>query len=192
MRPRMVVIAGPPGSGKSTFFPVSDLGLDGFNADDRAAALNGGSYQNISLDIRARTGKEFEHFVVDHIKTKRTFAIETTLRTDITFRQAQLAREAGFQIEMVYVCAGDFDSCLHRVIARGFLGGHSAPADQLKKIHSASLRNLPRAIREMDKLRVYDSRLGETPSLVLEAISGKIEFMRKPVPVWLTSALDAN
>jgi hypothetical protein len=63
----MVVIAGPPGSRKSTFFPVSDLGLDSFNADDRAATLNGGSYQNISLDIRARVGKEFEDFVAARI-----------------------------------------------------------------------------------------------------------------------------
>jgi hypothetical protein len=34
----MVVVAGPPGSGKSTVFPVAGFG-DHFNADDRAAEL---------------------------------------------------------------------------------------------------------------------------------------------------------
>ncbi len=37
----MVIIAGPPGSGKSTAFPVAATGLVFFNADDHAAALNG-------------------------------------------------------------------------------------------------------------------------------------------------------
>jgi predicted ABC-type ATPase len=40
MSPKMFIVAGPPGSGKSTAFPVSGFGVDFFNADDRAAALN--------------------------------------------------------------------------------------------------------------------------------------------------------
>lgn len=50
-RPRMTVIAGPPGSGKSTRLPLSSFSSDFFNADDRAAKLNGGSYHKISKDI---------------------------------------------------------------------------------------------------------------------------------------------
>jgi dephospho-CoA kinase len=53
----MIVVAGPPGSGKSSLFPVSETGLDSFNADDRAAELNSGSYQNITPDIRIQVGK---------------------------------------------------------------------------------------------------------------------------------------
>lgn len=52
MRPRMVVVAGPPGSGKSTVFPVAGFGVDHFNADDRAAELNRGSFRAISPAIR--------------------------------------------------------------------------------------------------------------------------------------------
>ena len=43
----MVVAAGPPGSGKSTAFPVAESLLDHFNIDDIAAELNRGSYRNI-------------------------------------------------------------------------------------------------------------------------------------------------
>jgi hypothetical protein len=42
----MVVVAGPPGGGKSSLFPVSTFGISHFNADDRAAELNGGSYKS--------------------------------------------------------------------------------------------------------------------------------------------------
>ena len=33
----MIVVAGPPGSGKTTFFPVVAFGVDAFNIDDRCA-----------------------------------------------------------------------------------------------------------------------------------------------------------
>jgi len=36
----MFIVAGPPGGGKSKAFPVSGFGVDFFNADDHAAALN--------------------------------------------------------------------------------------------------------------------------------------------------------
>lgn len=37
-RPRMIVVAGPPGSGKTRYFPVTALDIDAFNIDDRCAA----------------------------------------------------------------------------------------------------------------------------------------------------------
>ncbi len=45
-RPVMLVVAGPPGSGKTMFFPASALGVDAFNIDDRCAQLLG-SYRAI-------------------------------------------------------------------------------------------------------------------------------------------------
>src|ERR1700691_3991377 len=86
--PRMIVVAGPPGSGKSSLFPVAETGLDSFNADDRAAELNGGSYRNITPPVRIQVGKELERFIAGHIRGRRSFAYETTLRTDITFLPA--------------------------------------------------------------------------------------------------------
>jgi hypothetical protein len=51
MSPKMFIV-GPPGSAKSTAFPVSGFGVDFFNADDRDAALNQGCYLNIPRAIR--------------------------------------------------------------------------------------------------------------------------------------------
>ena len=190
MRPKMIVVAGPPGSGKSVAFPVDSFGVDSFNADDRSAQLNNGSYQGIPLEIRVIVNKEFEAFVEDHIRNHKSFAIETTLRSDITFRQAGQARAEGFEIQMRYIALNGFAQNLKRVIARAFAGGHSAPADQLQKIHEASLRNLPKAIREMDRIQVYDNSAPDRrPKRVLSAQSGKVTYLHPSPPEWLEVVL---
>jgi len=58
----MFIVAGPPGAGKSKAFPVAGFGVDFFNADDRAAALNGGSYVDILRRIRDEVNVLFESF----------------------------------------------------------------------------------------------------------------------------------
>lgn len=190
MRPKMMVVAGPPGSGKSALFPVDSFDIDSFNADDQSAALNNGSYLGISLHIRAGVNRDFERFVENHIRLGLSFAIETTLRSDITFRQMDKARAHGFELQMLYVALSDFNLNLKRVADRARAGGHSAPAEQLRGIHQASLGNLPRAIRETDQIDVYDNTApGGRRQTVLAARNGKVIFQCSPCPAWLMSAL---
>ena len=126
-----------------------------------------------------------------NIRRGVSFAIETTLRSDITFRQMDQARVQGFELHMLYVALGDFSQNLKRVTDRARAGGHSAPAEQLQKIHRASLANLPRAIHEVDDLNVYDNTAPGGPTeLVLSARNGVVTFRQSPCPHWLKGALD--
>ncbi len=186
----MIVVAGPPGSGKSSLFPVSETGLDSFNADDRAAELNGGSYQSISPEIRAQVRRQLEKFIADHIHDRRSFAYETTLRTAITFTQADEARANGFLTVLLYVALDDVELNISRVAVRADGGGHSAPPDEIRRIHGASMKNLGRAIQEFDQVQVFDnSRHDSGPDLVLEAIAGGIRYVADETPRWLREAL---
>jgi predicted ABC-type ATPase len=186
----MIVVAGPPGSGKSSLFPVAETGLDSFNADDRAAELNGGSYRNITPPVRIQVGKELERFIAGHIRGRRSFAYETTLRTDITFLQADEARANGFLTVLLYVALDDVELNISRVAVRADGGGHSAPPDEIRRIHSASMKNLRRAIQEFDQAQVFDnSRHDSGPDLVLEAADGRIRYVAVGVPAWLAEAL---
>jgi predicted ABC-type ATPase len=91
---------------------------------------------------------------------------------------------------MRYLALAEFTQNLNRVIARGQAGGHSAPSDQLRKIHDASLKNLPRAIREMDEILVFDnSALNQQPTLVLSARNGQITHIERPFTSWLVESL---
>ncbi len=188
--PRMIVVAGPPGGGKSTVFPVNSFVVESFNADDRAAALNNGSYRGIPPSVRSSVNKQFEAFVEDHIKTQRSFAFETTLRTDVTRRQAALAKAKGFTVVMNYLAMGSLEEHLERVAARAEGGGHAASSSTLSKIYHASLKNLSQALRSLDTVEVVDnSAFGERPRLVLECQHAKIWYIANKVPDWLSRAL---
>lgn len=114
MRPRMIVVAGPPGCGKSSLFSPYRLGVDAFVADDQAARLNWGSYQGISPAIRLRVNRELERFITGHIQAGRSFAFETTLLTEATLSQAREARAQGFLTVMRYVAVGNPRSACDR------------------------------------------------------------------------------
>jgi predicted ABC-type ATPase len=177
MVPRMIVAAGPSGSGKSSIFPVASFGVAHFNADDRAAELNG-SYVGISTDIRRAVNREFQSFVSDCIETRTSFAIETTLRSGVTFEQARWATAAGFVSEMRYLAVEDFAMHLDRVKIRADAGGHSASETTLRRIYRSSLANLPRAVAEMDDLWVYDNTaVGGPPELLMETEKSVIRFL---------------
>ena len=191
MSPRMIVVAGPPGSGKSSVFPVASFGVASFNADDRGSELNAGSYVRIPKHIRTVVNREFEAFVLGCIERRSSFALETTLRSSVTFDQAALARAAGFTTEMRYLALRDLSMHIERVKARADAGGHSASETTLRGIYNSSLANLPRAIAEMDDLWVYDnSPVGGPPRLLLEGEKGTIRFLAEEPPDWLTRALD--
>ena len=68
-RPVMLVVGGPPGSGKTTFFPIAAMGVDAFSIDDRCAQIVG-NYRAIPPAVRA-VSRECEQFVADHIDARR-------------------------------------------------------------------------------------------------------------------------
>jgi predicted ABC-type ATPase len=69
-------------------------------------------------------------------------------------------------------------------------GGHSAPESVLRSVYDAGINNLPRAIREMDFIYVYDnSRWGLTPIVLVQAEKGEILYQARRIPVWLIEAL---
>jgi len=59
--------------------------------------------------------REFEVFVQTQIDSGRSFAIETTLRSEVTFEQARMAKAAGFVLEMRYLALGKFALHLERI-----------------------------------------------------------------------------
>ncbi len=124
----MLVVAGSVASGKtSIFFRLHSrvTQIDSFNVDDRGAALNDGSYRAIPPAVVARASRECEEFVRLHIAERRSFMVETTLRSGVALDQALEARRAGFVTEMVYVTTNDPEINVQRAAIRELGGGRA-------------------------------------------------------------------
>ena len=194
----MIIVAGPPGGGKSSYRPARDFGLDWFNGDDRAAQLNAGSYQNIPLHIRITSGQELQQFIDNHIEARRSFAFENALRTATGFQQIRLAKALGFRVLMDYLAAGTVEEHIRRVMNRAALGGHSASERKLRDIYSNSMKNLVTAFEEnrlhnIDRLQIFDnSDPSGHPRLVLSMFGGVPWDMAADIPAWLEAALERS
>jgi len=175
-------------------FSLSDFAKHVFNADDRAAQLNAGSYESIPLSVRQTVNREFEEFVSAHVRSGTSFALETTLRSAVTFEQARLARQNGFRVSMWYIALKTVEQHIERVKRRAARGGHSASEATLRRIHASSLSNLVTAL-DPDKsgiefVRIYDnSGFERRPDLILESRRGKIVRLAADFPRWLQRAL---
>jgi predicted ABC-type ATPase len=187
-RPRMIVVAGPPGSGKTRYFPVTAFGVDAFNIDDRCAQILG-SYRAIPRDVRRAVAKECERFVRDHIECGKSFAVETTLRTSAAIEQAELARKSGFTTEMRFVATDSIAENVARVLQRAQAGGHSASEREIRAIHQASIANLRTAVAAFDRVRVYDSTPRWAPPRLVGVARGGRLVRQGPTPAWLEAAV---
>jgi predicted ABC-type ATPase len=183
----MLVVAGPPGGGKTTYFPVTAFGVDSFNVDDRCAQILG-SYRAIPRDVRRAVAKECERFVLRQIDLRRSFAVETTLRTAAAIEQARLARQRGFATELRFVATDSIAENVSRVLQRAQGGGHGASERDIRAIHTASIANLPAAVLAFERVRVYDSTARWiAPRLVAVARNGLLT-REGPTPAWLERA----
>jgi len=122
------------------------------------------------------------------------FALETTLRSSITYEHAKLARENGFRVFMRFIALDTVEHHIQRVKRRAARGGHSASESTLRRVHASSLSNL-RVALEPDRsgieiIRIYDNTAAETrPRLILAARLGNVVSLADPFPQWLAEAL---
>ncbi len=187
----MIVVAGPPGSGKTSSFPVTAFGVDAFNIDDRCAQILG-SYRAIPRHVRRAVAKECERFVLSHIENGHSFAVETTLRTKAAIEQAQLARAQGFATEMIFVATDSIDENIARIVQRAQGGGHGASEREVRAIHEAGLANLSAAVVGFERVEVYDSTAPwSAPRLVAMSRDGRVDRLGIG-PSWLEKALSTS
>lgn len=157
MKPRIYVLAGVNGAGKSSVVGsrARQRGMDYFNPDEAAAELVA---QGAALDeANARAWTEGKEMLEAAIRARRNFMFETTLGGNTIPRLLAQAADAGFDVNIWFVGLESVEKHMQRVRARVAAGGHDIPEEKIRERWNASRLNIINLLPHLTELRVFDN-----------------------------------
>lgn len=143
MRAQIWVVAGPNGSGKTTFTRRFLTGkLPVVNPDDIAEQESVGSVSAGRLALRRQQAL---------LHAQQSFAFETTLSGRHEIDLMRQAATRGYKVNLIFIALDTADLSIGRIMQRVLDGGHNVPTNDVKRRYSRSLANLPEALRLADR-----------------------------------------
>ncbi|MFB4321601.1 zeta toxin family protein [Priestia sp. BR_2] len=188
-RPSMTVFAGTNGAGKSELTNIlkhRNPDVVVIDADEIARG-----YRHLpqnKADFAA--GREAVKRVRDCIQSGKSFSIETTLGGQNAIRQMELAKQAGFKINLYYVGLDNVNLHIERVAQRVAKGGHHIPEEDIRRRYVTSLENLPKAMRLADHSYLFDnSKVYQIQAEVYRGLT-KYQAPANEMTAWAKSAMN--
>ena len=166
--PRCILIAGPNGSGKTTFarefLPREGAVVHFVNADLIANGLS-----PLRPELAARqAGRLLLQKLSRLAKSRRNFSFESTLSGKTYLHLLKNWKATGYAIRIVFLSLSSPQLALQRVAARVEQGGHNVPrVDVIRRFHR-SWHNFQTLYRPLaDTWSVYENS-GDAPRLLEE------------------------
>lgn len=175
-RPKLLVVAGPNGVGKSTFSQTS-FALNFLLLDPDRYGISPGVHDPITA------GRLVVTRVRAAIADREDVVLETTLSGGFPLKVLRDARRAQYDVTLVYVGLDDVNECLERVRRRVRSGGHDVPETDVRRRFVRSLIALPEAITLADRVFLYDNS-NEQPYAMVARIDAKRCVIAEAVPGW--------
>jgi predicted ABC-type ATPase len=183
-RPRIYVLAGVNGAGKSSVggAALRASGASYYNPDEVARELMAGRPGLTAVEANAAAWKIGRALLERAIRERLHFAFETTLGGNTIPRLLREAAQNGIEVFLWYVGLASPELHIRRVSARVRRGGHAIPEDMIRQRYERSRLNLIQLLPFVTALRVYDNstqadpEAGEPPAprLVLHLEKGQI------------------
>lgn len=173
---RLWMIAGPNGTGKTTYarrYLRSAAGTSALvNVDEigRGLAPLDPTPDPASAAAAARIALAR---IRDAFRGPGSFAVETTLAGRTHLRTLDRARAAGFGTMLLFATLPSAELCLARVAARVAGGGHDVPEDDVRRRFVRSAANFAEYAARADRWLILDTQLAE-PRPVASAEAGRV------------------
>lgn len=193
-QPRLLIVAGPNGSGKTT---VTERGLahewfggcEYINPDNLARDVYGDWNSPSAVLQAAQLAQERrEQCLLD----RRSLAFETVFSGADKVAFLRRSIQSGFFTRLFFVATGDPAINASRVARRVMQGGHDVPIQKIVSRYFKSIAHCALIAPEVHRLYLYDNSVdGMEPKLVLRASQGMIARQYQAAPEWMEPILDA-
>jgi len=188
VKPRLIVIAGPNGSGKTT---VTEQGLahewfDGcvyLNPDVIAQEKFAGWNDYESVIAAAKWATHQRYNLIDQ---KHSLAFETVFSSQEKLDFLQKAKDQGYFIRLFFICTESPVINASRVAQRVLEGGHDVPISKIISRYKKAIFNAYQALEIVDRLYLYDNSFdGAPPELIARFAEGKlVKTYTDKIPIW--------
>jgi predicted ABC-type ATPase len=168
----LYIIAGPNGSGKTTFvrkfLPDYAKCLNFVNADLIAYGLS-----PFSPDVAAiKAGRLMLEQIYEYADKGVDFAFETTLAGKSYLKLLKDLKRKGYKIHLYFLWLRNTDLALKRIADRVSMGGHDVPAQTVRRRFNRGLYNLFHLYRPLlDSWILFDNS-EDTPVVIAREKSG--------------------
>lgn len=184
-RPTLWLIAGPNGSGKTTFVERHLKQHEFVNADVIAKAMNPADPGAVAREAMFAAESKRKEL----LQQGKTFVAETVFSHESKLDLLREAKQAGYNVQLVFICTEDPTLNAGRVMQRVAKGGHDVPMDKIAPRYVRSIANAQAAVSLVDRMHVYDNTRSNMPhKFVAMFENGRLESANKQPPEWFKNA----
>jgi predicted ABC-type ATPase len=188
--PVLVVIAGPNGSGKTTFYEeyLAPYGLPFVNADLIAKGMEDGG-ENVSGYEAAKLAEARRR---DYVGKKQSFCFETVFSDRVGSKRKFFkdAQKSGYTVLLLFIGLDHVEVSRARVLQRVLAGGHAVPDRKIDERFPRTFDNLRQAIGFVDRVFLFDnSFLDHSYRPITICVSGNVIQLFPPLPHWVQGVL---
>jgi predicted ABC-type ATPase len=188
LKPELVIVAGPNGSGKTTITRrviqhAWGLGCLYLNPDEVAQA-EFGDWNSPQASLQA--AQKLAAIREDCLRIEKSLMFETVFSAPDKLDYLRRAQAAGFFIRLFFICTDEPSINQRRVARRSGEGGHDVPPDKIISRYAKSIANCAAAVRLVDRAYIYDNSIDDVdPKLLFRTENGVLKkIYRQPVNDW--------
>ncbi len=177
LKPVLIVIAGPNGSGKTTFTPLVvehdwSEGCLFINPDEIAKSEFGDWNSPVAVMKAANRSQELRE---QCLSEKRNMLLETVCSVPEKIEFIQRAKDAGFFVRFFFIGTDNPQINASRVVRRMLEGGHEVPIAKIISRYSRSMANAVLGLLLADRGYVYDNSIdNQNPKKLFRTRGGRV------------------